>query len=184
MFRNIKALAIVAAAAGVTMMTVPSQVSAQGKSQGKSHGKAHATAQGKSHSGSIIQVGKSKNGNGPAFSRSGAGHPQFGRQWCLDKGFGLGNSNWGKAGWGDVVLRRNGSRSSNVSSGTLSDILGRVIFGRLQSQSNGGALSGLWLTPATGPVVLQVQSGGRPFAEFVDRNRDGRAEVVLLNLRR
>src|SRR5687768_16589622 len=26
----------------------------------------------------------------PAFCRSGAGHPNWGRQWCVDKGFGLG----------------------------------------------------------------------------------------------
>lgn len=29
---------------------------------------------------------------GPAFCRSGAGHPVFGRRWCLEKGFGLGRS--------------------------------------------------------------------------------------------
>jgi hypothetical protein len=28
---------------------------------------------------------------GPAFCRSGAGHPVFGRRWCLEKGFGLGD---------------------------------------------------------------------------------------------
>jgi hypothetical protein len=28
---------------------------------------------------------------GPKFCRSGAGHPVFGREWCNDKGFGLGN---------------------------------------------------------------------------------------------
>lgn len=32
-----------------------------------------------------------KRGQGPAFCRSGAGHPVHGRVWCLDKGFGLGN---------------------------------------------------------------------------------------------
>ena len=28
---------------------------------------------------------------GPSFCRSGAGHPVFGRRWCLEKGFGLGD---------------------------------------------------------------------------------------------
>ena len=28
-------------------------------------------------------------GGAPSFCRSGAGHPNWGRQWCLDKGFGL-----------------------------------------------------------------------------------------------
>src|SRR5688500_8111477 len=34
----------------------------------------------------------------PSFCRSGEGHPVWGRQWCLDKGFGLGDYNdfsWG-----------------------------------------------------------------------------------------
>jgi hypothetical protein len=29
-------------------------------------------------------------GRGPAFCRSGEGHPVWGREWCLEKGFGLG----------------------------------------------------------------------------------------------
>ncbi|MGH7551178.1 MAG: hypothetical protein ACREK3_10605 [Gemmatimonadota bacterium] len=32
-------------------------------------------------------------GRGPAFCRSGAGHPVWGRSWCLEKGFGLGDRN-------------------------------------------------------------------------------------------
>lgn len=32
-----------------------------------------------------------KRGKGPAFCRSGAGHPVHGREWCLEKGFGLGD---------------------------------------------------------------------------------------------
>jgi hypothetical protein len=31
-------------------------------------------------------------GNAPAFCRSGEGHPVHGRQWCRDKGFGLGSN--------------------------------------------------------------------------------------------
>lgn len=31
-----------------------------------------------------------RRGRGPAFCRTGEGHPVFGRQWCRDKGFGLG----------------------------------------------------------------------------------------------
>jgi hypothetical protein len=30
------------------------------------------------------------NGNGPAFCRSGEGHPVHGRQWCRDKGWDVG----------------------------------------------------------------------------------------------
>jgi len=31
---------------------------------------------------------------GPAFCRSGAGHPVHGRSWCVNKGFGLGNDQY------------------------------------------------------------------------------------------
>lgn len=42
---------------------------------------------------------------GPSFCRSGAGHPVFGLQWCLDKGFGIGRSgSWFLRG-NDVFLR-------------------------------------------------------------------------------
>src|SRR6185437_15155028 len=30
-------------------------------------------------------------GEGPAFCRNGQGHPKFGREWCVDHGFPLGN---------------------------------------------------------------------------------------------
>jgi hypothetical protein len=33
-----------------------------------------------------------RNGNGPPFCRNGQGHPVHGRQWCRDKGWGLGDS--------------------------------------------------------------------------------------------
>ena len=32
--------------------------------------------------------GKAKQGNGPAFCRSGAGHPVFGWEWCEERGWG------------------------------------------------------------------------------------------------
>jgi hypothetical protein len=31
-----------------------------------------------------------RNDAGPSFCRSGAGHPVWGLQWCLDKGYGIG----------------------------------------------------------------------------------------------
>lgn len=35
-----------------------------------------------------------RKGKGPAFCRSGEGHPVHGRQWCRDKGFGLGDDHY------------------------------------------------------------------------------------------
>ena len=33
-----------------------------------------------------------RQGRGPAFCRSGAGHPVWGLEWCLEKGWGLGSN--------------------------------------------------------------------------------------------
>jgi hypothetical protein len=50
-----------------------------------------------------------RNDRGPSFCRSGAGHPVFGIQWCLQKGYGI-----GRPGavflWGDDVYLRDQSR--------------------------------------------------------------------------
>ncbi len=123
---------------------------------------------------------------GPSFCRSGAGHPVHGRSWCVSKGFGLGNDRWGRAGWGNVQMGRS-NRSGTIGGSTLSDILGRVVYGRLQDQSSrfgGGPLTGHWVSSSGGPLLLQVHAGRRPIAEFVDGNRDGRAEALYLNLGR
>lgn len=50
-----------------------------------------------------------RNDRGPSFCRSGAGHPVFGIQWCLQKGYGI-----GRPGsvflWGDDVFLRDRTR--------------------------------------------------------------------------
>ena len=43
--------------------------------------------------GGIDERFRANRGRGPKFCRSGAGHPVFGRRWCLEKGFGLGDRN-------------------------------------------------------------------------------------------
>jgi len=123
---------------------------------------------------------------GPAFCRSGAGHPVHGRQWCYDKGYGLGNDRWGRAGWDDVVLRRPDRRyeDQRMNGSALEDILGSVVYRRLNTQARSlgsGALTGRWMDASSGPRILQVHAGSRPLAEFYDRNRDGRVDLVMLN---
>lgn len=51
-----------------------------------------------------------RRGNGPAFCRSGAGHPVFGRRWCVEKGFGLGRQvrDDRRVIWDDDVILRDG----------------------------------------------------------------------------
>jgi hypothetical protein len=122
---------------------------------------------------------------GPAFCRSGAGHPVWGRQWCNDKGYGLGSERWSRVGWDNVVFRRPDRRyDGRISGAALQDILGRTIYTRLVQQSNSyglGALNGRWLDAPSGPRILVVHAGPRPLAEFYDRNRDGRVDLVMLN---
>jgi hypothetical protein len=129
--------------------------------------------------------------NGPKFCSNGQGHPVHGRQWCAQKGYGLGNDRWRNAGWEDIVFGRRDRRydyeNGRMSGSVLQDVLGRVIYGRLASQSRyvgGGSLNGQWLSQSGGPRILQVFAGSRPLAELVDGNRDGRAEVVMLNFGR
>jgi len=126
----------------------------------------------------------------PSFCRSGAGHPQWGRQWCLDKGFGLGtqqNRHWGTTrDLGDLVFVR------QVTPGTLTrdillSLIGPVAFDRLAlhalSLGYTDPLTGIWYTEGTGPNVLRVNSGSSPIAELVDTNRDRRADLMLVALR-
>jgi hypothetical protein len=125
----------------------------------------------------------------PAFCRSGAGHPVFGRQWCLDKGFGLGRDTglWGTARMGDVILRSPDARQRiELNRRTLADVVGDVVFGRLEARRQAlGAtdpLTGRWLPAENGGHVLHVRSGAEPIAELVDRNGDGRVDLVLLKI--
>lgn len=128
-------------------------------------------------------------GNGPAFCRSGEGHPVFGRQWCREKGFGPG-SVFGTGDrrdrdiWGDIILGQPRDRryDQTIERSVLGDILGAVVLGRFESfgrQHGSGAINGRWIPDARGSV-LQLQLGNTPIARLVDTNRDGRVDSVLL----
>lgn len=129
-------------------------------------------------------------GGAPSFCRSGQGHPVWGRQWCLDKGFGLGtqqNVRWGTTrDLGDLVFVR------QVNPGTLTrdallNLLGTVAFDRLALHAltlgYTDPLTGVWHSEASGANVLRVNSGSWPIAELVDTNRDRRADLMLVALR-
>jgi hypothetical protein len=127
----------------------------------------------------------------PAFCRSGEGHPVWGRNWCLDKGFGLGDrpGSWGVARTiEDVVLRRPDPRQRTLDQRGLAEVLGEVVFGRLALQSVvlGAAepLTGTWLAEPQGPTTLRVMAGSLPVAELVDYDRNGRVDAVVFNLGR
>lgn len=124
--------------------------------------------------------------NAPAFCRSGAGHPVQGREWCLDKGFGLGSRSgtlWSRGSIEDVVFRR-GTDADRLDRGGLAGVLGDVVFGRLALQSVAlgydQPLMGVWVAQPDGPRILRVRSGEYEVAEFVDRDRDDRVEVLYV----
>jgi hypothetical protein len=128
---------------------------------------------------------KNKNGNGPKFCRNGEGHPVYGMAWCRQKGYDTGYGVFSRVDWGDVVMRRQRdvARRGDLGRGTLEDILGRTVLGRFERQRSrlgfSQPLYGRWVDSDAG-AVLRLLSGSQPIAQLIDRNRDGRADLVLL----
>jgi hypothetical protein len=125
----------------------------------------------------------------PAFCRSGAGHPVWGRDWCLDKGFGLGERDrrWGATtDIGDIILRRPDPQRDVLDRGGLIDVLGDIVFGRLAMQSlvlgADEPLEGRWIGQPEGPRILRVHAGTVPVAEVVDYGRDDSVDRIVFNL--
>lgn len=126
-------------------------------------------------------------GNGPPFCRNGQGHPVHGQQWCRDKGYANDRGIvWRSGGLGDIILGspRDRQRRGAVDQGGLIDVLGDVVFRRVDDQRRhlGGSapLEGRWLQPRAGMHVLQIRSGGVPVAELTDVDGDGRVDYSLV----
>lgn len=122
-----------------------------------------------------------RRGNGPPFCRNGQGHPVHGREWCRDKGWSGGD--WRDVSWDDVIFGRDAERrrSDRLGRGGLIDVLGDVVFGRLERQARAtgsGSLTGRFVESRG--QVLQVRAGSMPLAELLDIDRDGRVDRVLL----
>jgi hypothetical protein len=138
----------------------------------------------------VAPLGNEVKGGAPSFCRSGAGHPVWGRQWCLDKGFGLGTDQdirWGTTrSVSDIIFGRR-VNSGIVPNNILLNILGPVAYDRLALHAvtlgYADPLTGVWHSEATGPDVLFVNSGRYPVAELVDTNRDQHPETMLVALR-
>ena len=124
-----------------------------------------------------------RRGNGPPFCRNGQGHPVHGMQWCRDKGWTNGYS-LRNVGWEDVILRRRNVAQGDLGRSVLSDILGRAVYSRFDTQRErlgvNAPLTGRWQETSNG-TLLDLFAGGLQIAQILDRNRDGRADVVLLN---
>ncbi len=130
--------------------------------------------------------GKAK--NGPSFCRSGAGHPVYGRQWCLEQGFGLGEAAWRHARVGRVVFGRvpNGTiENPRLGAREIAEVLTGVvldeIFGKSHYDLDRAQLSGSWRGGSSeGILVLEVLIGGAPVAELTDTDLDGEVDIVLI----
>lgn len=126
----------------------------------------------------------------PIFCRTGAGHPQWGRQWCLDKGFGLGTESdvrWGRnLDLEDVTFLREPT-STMLTRAALAAVLGDRAVDRLALHAITlglvDPLVGTWRTDPAGARVLMVNSGGFPVAEIVDANGDKRSDRMVVALR-
>lgn len=138
----------------------------------------------------VVPVSDAVEEGAPSFCRSGAGHPVWGRQWCLDKGFGLGYDNdirWGRTTRVEDIVFRRVSPTGSLVGDALIGVLGQVAFDRLALHAItlglAEPLSGRWMGEPTGPRVLMLTSGSRPVAEIVDLNRDDRADLMLVTLK-
>lgn len=130
--------------------------------------------------------------DGPAFCRSGAGHPNWGRQWCVDKGFGLGSESdirWGRttSSVGDIVFGEQIVDKQTLLRDALIATVGPVVLDRLGLHAltlgYTEPVTGVWVAQPTGPRVLMLNSGAYPIAEVVDTNRDNRADLMVVALR-
>lgn len=126
----------------------------------------------------------------PSFCRSGAGHPNWGRQWCIDKGFGLGSDNdtrWGRNLDLNDVTFLSEPTSATLTRAALAAVLGERAVDRLALHAITlglvDPLVGTWRTDPAGPRVLLVNSGSYPVAEIVDVNNDKRSDRMVVALR-
>ncbi|MDX1675853.1 MAG: hypothetical protein R3314_13755 [Longimicrobiales bacterium] len=125
---------------------------------------------------------------GPAFCRSGRGHPVHGRRWCRERGWGVYARyprRWDRrVDWGDIILmsapRR---RTAYLDRRDLTAILGEAVLRRLIREARldrRAPLSGRWLQPHDRMGVLQLRSGSVPVAELSDVDGDRRVDAVLV----
>ena len=119
----------------------------------------------------------------PAFCESGAGHPLFGREWCHERGFRLGEE-WERARGRDLPIERNASTRGVMNLAALREMFGDELADRIDETRTGlelpDEISARWISTPTGGSILVLSAGNRPLAELLDRDRDGLADVVWL----
>lgn len=140
----------------------------------------------------IIPMDDDVSDGAPAFCRSGEGHPVFGRQWCIDKRFGLGERDdfrWGRTDRISDVVFLQPVTTGSLTRDALRSLLGPIAVDRLALHAItlglSDPLSGRWLVSQEpgAPRVLMVSSGRLPVAEVVDLDQDNRADMMVVALR-
>lgn len=129
---------------------------------------------------------RQERGNGPAFCRSGSGHPVFGWDWCRDRGWDRSNDRypvrWEERGWEDVIFGRT-DRRDRLDRTDIGDVLGSIIFGRLDTRRrelhSPDDYLGRFIDTARGRE-LWITAGGIPLARLIDRDGDRRVDAVFL----
>lgn len=130
-----------------------------------------------------------RSAGGPAFCRSGMGHPVHGRDWCRQKGFDPGPLPWIRVALEDVRLgesERPRRFDGRLGPRDLAGIVGEGVLRRLLERAGVEAspsyLNGRWQEGiAAGEArVLQIRVVDRPLAEINDLDGDGRVDAVLL----
>ena len=128
---------------------------------------------------------RNERGNGPSFCRSGAGHPVFGWEWCLDRGWDRSGSRairWEQRTWEDVIFRTpRGDRRQTLDRRGLEGVLGDIVFGRIDTRRRALGSSadyrGRWTTSGNGRE-LWITAGGVPIARLVDADGDRRVDRI------
>lgn len=140
----------------------------------------------------VIPMDDDVSAGAPAFCRSGEGHPVFGRQWCIDKRFGLGERDdfrWGRTDRITDVVFLQPVTTASLTRDALRSLLGPVAVDRLALHAItlglSDPLSGRWLVSREPGAarVLVVSSGRLPVAEVVDIDQDNRADMMVVALR-
>ena len=85
---------------------------------------------------------------------------------------------------GNIVFAQRPTTEQLITTAVLRQVLGPTAFDRLATHAITlglvNPLTATWLGQPTGSRTLYVQSGTYPVAEFVDANRDGRPETLLV----
>jgi hypothetical protein len=128
--------------------------------------------------------GDDDNGNERGHRDADGGPYDDGGRYADDPGVPRdGGERWERADWGDLRFRFSGTvRGRELSATQLESLLGRGVVARLTrhawEEQVEGALQGRWLDDE--PLVLRVYGGRVPLAEFTDRDRDGRVDLLRL----